>query len=94
MFLNGCPPHTLGFGCGHGLKKVEVFRRIFERHEAYFGGLLLFGESCFHRTVCLWRHRALALWTAGSCLATLVDISVEAGGLGVSFVHFRVLLPL
>lgn len=54
-------------------------------------GLLLLGESGFHVGIGLSRNRAILFRAAGSCLATLVDIGVEAwfGGF-----HFFVDLPL
>jgi len=92
MFFDRGSPHTLSFACGHGPEKEKVFRRIFERHGAYYGGLLLFGETCFHSSVCLRRHRAFAFWATGACLATLVDVGVEAR-LGFAFHFFRGLFP-
>lgn len=54
-------------------------------------GLLLLGEPSFHVGIGLRRHSAILFRTASACLATLVDVGVEAwfGGF-----HFFVDLPL
>jgi len=55
--------------------------------------LFLFGESSFHVSKRLWRDGALTFGTAGACCLASVNVGVEARWLGVSFVHFFVLLP-
>ena len=67
-------------------------RRIFERHDAYCGGLLLFllWKACFHVGIGFRGNRAILFGTTGACFFTLVDVSVETG---FAF-HFFVDLPL
>jgi len=53
---------------GHSKKIETIVRRRFE-HEVgaqWVFLLLLFGESCFHVSIRLWRDGALTFWTTGA----------------------------
>ena len=56
--------------------------------------LLLFGESGFHVCVSLSGNRRLTFGATSTGSPALVHVGVEPWGLGVTFVHFFVGLPL
>ena len=56
--------------------------------------LLLFGESCFHVSIRLRRDGAFTFGTTGACCLAGIHVGIQPRWLGVSFVHFFVLLPL
>jgi len=95
VFLNGLSPHALSFTACHGLKEKKVLRRIFERHCACCGGLLLFlREPSLHVGVGFWGNGRLFLGTGSASCFTLVDVGVKTRRFSVAFVHFFVDLPL
>ena len=96
LFLDCSPPHSFGIRGVHGKQIEEIIRRRFEHDVGaqWVFLLLLFGESCFHISIRLRRDGALTLWTTGACCLASIHVGIQPRGLGVSFVHFLVLLPL
>jgi hypothetical protein len=96
LFFDCGPPHSFGIRGVHGQKVETIVSRRFEHETRCSVGLLLllFGESCFHISIRLWRDGALTFGTTGACCLASIHVGVQSRWLGVSFVHFFVLLPL